>query len=61
MVLQASEWYREGACGGGFYSLQVSLLTADGQVRVYMKPVNYNDQITSYLPTATQVTIYKCP
>ena len=32
LLLQVFEWYREGVCGGGFYELDVKLLTEDGQV-----------------------------
>ncbi|XP_060078987.1 uncharacterized protein LOC132558436 [Ylistrum balloti] len=28
--IQVSEWYREGACGGGFYNYEAKLLDADG-------------------------------
>jgi len=31
-ICQALEWYKEGACGGGFYKLQVDLMDADGKV-----------------------------
>ncbi|KAL5013818.1 hypothetical protein ScPMuIL_008088 [Solemya velum] len=30
--IQVSEWYREGCCGGGYYSMQCSLLDAGGHI-----------------------------
>ena len=31
-ILQVSEWYREGVCGGGYYRLRVRLMGEDGKV-----------------------------
>ncbi|CAH1253937.1 TEP1 [Branchiostoma lanceolatum] len=30
--IQVSEWYTQGVCGGGFYTLEVTLMTYDGDV-----------------------------
>ncbi|XP_019626894.1 PREDICTED: uncharacterized protein LOC109471895 isoform X3 [Branchiostoma belcheri] len=30
--IQVSEWYTQGVCGGGFYTLEVTLMTYDGEV-----------------------------
>ena len=34
-LLKVSEWYKEGIIGGGFYELNVKLLTEDGQVHMF--------------------------
>ncbi|XP_078619476.1 uncharacterized protein LOC144886633 isoform X1 [Branchiostoma floridae x Branchiostoma japonicum] len=30
--IQVSEWYTQGVCGGGYYTLEVTLMTYDGEV-----------------------------